>query len=107
GACPVIKRSSDQSPRARKNSLIIKDLPDETLIYDLENDKAHCLNQTAARIWKNCDGNNAVAELTALLAEETNAAVPTEIVWLALDQLQKFNLLEDGPKLPIQFSGMN
>jgi hypothetical protein len=103
----VTIHSNDQTPRARKNRLIIKDLPDETLVYDLEKDKAHCLNQTAANIWKNCDGNHTVTELTALLAAETNSAVPDEVVWLALDQLKKFDLLEDTPEMPPQFAGMN
>jgi hypothetical protein len=103
----VTKHSFDQSPRARKNQLIIKDLPDETLVYDLDNDKAHCLNQTAARIWKNCDGNRTVTELTALLAAETNSTVPDEVVWLALDQLEKFDLLEDTPEIPAHLAGMN
>ena len=94
-------------PKARTNKLIIKELADETLVYDLESDKAHCLNQTAARVWKNCDGQRSVAELSALLAEETNAAVPNEVVWLALDQLQKFDLLEAAPSTPFQFAGMN
>jgi hypothetical protein len=98
---------SIQLPKARKEKLIIKELADETLVYDLENDKAHCLNQTAARVWKNCDGNRTVAELTALLAEETNSTVPNEVVWLALDQLAKFDLLDDTPKLSFQFAGMN
>jgi hypothetical protein len=103
----VTKRVFDQSPRARKNNLIIKDLPDETLVYDLDNDKAHCLNTTAAHIWRNCDGNRTVTELTALLTAETNSTVPDEVVWLALDQLEKFQLLEDTPEMPLHIAGMN
>ena len=50
-------------PRARQASLIIKEVDDETLIYDLETDKAHCLNSTASRVWKSCDGRTSVAEI--------------------------------------------
>lgn len=103
----MTKRVFDKAPRARKNKLIIKDLPDETLVYDLDNDQAHCLNRTAASIWKNCDGNRTVTELTALLAAETNSTVPDEVVWLALDQLEKFDLLEDVPEMPVHLAGMN
>jgi len=76
------------SPIARKKSLIIKELPTETLVYDLETDKAHCLNETAARVWKNCDGQQTVAQLRELTEQETNSPVPEEMVWLALDQLE-------------------
>jgi hypothetical protein len=95
------------SPLARKKSLIIKELPTETLVYDLENDKAHCLNQTAARVWKNCDGKKTVAQLRALLEKETNSPVPEEMAWLALDQLEKFKLLETPVNHPAHLSGMS
>ena len=94
------------SPIARKSSLIVKELPTETLVYDLNTDQAHCLNETAARIWKHCDGQRDVAELRRLLETETNTPVPEEMVWLALDQLGKFKLLEEAPARSF-FSGMN
>jgi hypothetical protein len=33
--------------------------------------------------------------------------VPEEVVWLALDQLKKENLLENGGEIPTKFSGMS
>lgn len=101
------KDSVNSFPKARQYKLIVKEVDGEVLVYDLANDKAHCLNQTAARIWKNCDGNRTVTELTALLAAETNSTVPDEVVWLALDQLEKFDLLEDSPEMPVHLAGMN
>ena len=95
------------SPKARKSSLIVKELPTETLVYDLETDKAHCLNETAARVWKHCDGNRDVTQLRQLMEKETNLPVPEEMVWLALDQLEKFRLLESTPAKAFSFSGMN
>ena len=95
------------SPIARKKSLIIKELPSETLVYDLETDKAHCLNETAARVWKNCDGRQTVAQLRELTEKETNSPVPEEMVWLALDQLEQFKLLETAVSQPPQISGMS
>lgn len=81
-------------PVARRDSLIIKELADETLVYDLETDKAHCLNLTAARVWKNCNGRRTLAQLRVLIEKETGCAVPEEMIWLALDQLEQFSLLE-------------
>jgi hypothetical protein len=40
-------------PRVRKKNLIIDELADEVLVYDLDRHKAHCLNRTAALVWKN------------------------------------------------------
>ncbi|MBC8032272.1 MAG: PqqD family peptide modification chaperone [Pyrinomonadaceae bacterium] len=66
-----------------------RELADETLIYDLATDQAYCLNLTAARVWKNCDGERTVAQLGELLKVDADAPVPDDIIWLALDQLEK------------------
>lgn len=94
------------SPVARTASLIVKEVDGETLVYDLNTDKAHCLNDTAARVWKNCDGRKTVNEISETLSAESNTDVKDEIVWLALDQLEKFNLLQDAPAKPGFLAGM-
>lgn len=90
-------------PRARKASLIVKEVDDETLVYDLETDKAHCLNSTAARVWKDCDGQTSVGEIATRLGAEANTAVDENVVWLALDQLEKFKLLDKPVDKPAVF----
>lgn len=98
---------NETSPHARVARLVIKELPDEVLVYDLDADKAYCLNQTAALVWKNCDGRRTVAQLSQLIAQETNAPVPEEMVWLALDQLLEFRLLDGAPPRPKYLAGMS
>jgi hypothetical protein len=94
------------SPVARTESLIVKEVDGETLVYDLKTDKAHCLNDTAARVWKNCDGRNSVSEISEILSAESNTDVKDEVVWLALDQLEKFKLLAEAPAKPGFLAGM-
>jgi hypothetical protein len=81
-------------PRARQASLIIKEVDDETLVYDVEADKAHCLNTTAAQVWKSCDGKTSVKEIATQMSSTDGAPVDESLVWLALDQLEKFKLLD-------------
>lgn len=95
------------APLARRGSLIVKELPDETLVYDLETDQAHCLNLTAARVWENCDGQRTVSQLAELMERELGSVVPEEMIWLALNQLEKFNLLEIAPAQPEVLAQMN
>ncbi len=99
--------SSDQSPRARKDRLIIKELADETLVYDLDNDKAHCLNETSSRVWNLCDGQRSVSDISQILAAQAKTDANDAVVWLALDQLKKFNLLEVVPTVPRHLAGLN
>ena len=50
-------------PKARQDKLIVRELPNETLLYDHVSAKAHCLNQTAGLVRKHCDGQTTVGEL--------------------------------------------
>lgn len=85
--------NADYKPLARTEGLVIQELPDEVLIYDLERDKAHCLNPTAALVWKNCDGKTSVSNIAIKLSTETNLPTDERIVLLALNQLSKVRLL--------------
>src|ERR1700674_5130626 len=78
---------NQQKPLARKAGLVIQELPDEVLVYDLERDRAHCLNQTAAFVWQRCDGKNTTQQIARTLGRQFDCAVDEKIVWLALDQL--------------------
>lgn len=83
---------NSQFPVARKNGLVVQEMPDEVLVYDLDTNKAHCLNQTAAKVWKSCDGNNTVSDIAKLFEAQE------DLVWLAIDQLNENNLLEQEIK---------
>ena len=85
-------------PRARKHQLTIRELADETLVYDRERHKAHCLNATAAFVWRHCDGNTSADELARLLGDKTGAVRPAEVVGLALEQLGRRHLLDEAPQ---------
>jgi hypothetical protein len=77
---------------------VVKQLPDEVLVYDIARHKAHCLNQAAALIWRHCDGETRVGDVAAKLNEELGLPLDEEVVVTALDQLAKARLLE-GPAL--------
>ena len=82
-------------PLARSEGLVVQELSDEVLVYDLERDKAHCLNQTAALVWKYCDGKTTVSEIARILFQESGLLADEEVVWLGLRQLNKFDLLQE------------
>ena len=87
-------------PKARKDELIVEELQDETLVYDLERDKASCLNRTAALVWRHCDGRTSVAEVAALLEEQAGTPTDEAVVWMALDRLSRTHLLSEPVTLP-------
>ena len=87
-------------PKARQEDLVVEALPDETLVYDLNRDKAHCLNPTAALVWSHCDGETPVSEMAAVLETELGVPADDSVVWMALDRLDRENLLEGTVELP-------
>lgn len=97
--------NSQQRPIARKEGLVIQEMPDEVLVFDTETNKAHCLNETAAFVWKACDGTNSVAEITKLFGNQSGKSVDENLVWLAIDQLNENNLL--AQELKANFNGQS
>jgi len=82
-------------PRARRDGLVVQDLADETLVYDLQRDRAHCLNRTAALVWRRCDGRTSVAGLANLLQDAVGLPAAEAVVWMALERLGKAHLLQE------------
>lgn len=86
-------------PRARREHLTVHELPEETLVYDRQRHKGHCLNAVAALVWRSCDGKTSEEELVRIVARDTGIVPTAELVGLALEQLGRRNLLEEPPPL--------
>jgi hypothetical protein len=100
-----MKRSNGHSlPKARKADLVTRQIPGELLVYDMKRHKAFCLNDSAASIWKNCNGKRTVKDLAQALEKDQQAPVDDKVVWLALDQLEKSNLLQSRVVKPTGFA---
>ena len=95
--------NSQEKPVARREGLVIQEMTDEVLVYDLETNKAHCLNETSAFVWNACDGNRTVADITKLIGNQAGKPVEENLIWLAIDQLNENNLL--ASELKANFKG--
>jgi len=91
-------------PIARKNDIVVQELKDETLIYDLKTNRAYCLNETSALVWQLCDGRRTTSEISDELSVRLKALVTEEFVWLAIGQLDKDGLLDGEIENP--FGGL-
>lgn len=103
-----MKQARNQTkPLARKEGLVIQELPDEVLVYDLDRDRAHCLNETAAFVWQHCDGRTSTVEIARSLGQKVNAPVDEKVVWFAIDQLGRNHLMASLPVPPQSVAGLN
>ncbi|MCB1023717.1 MAG: hypothetical protein KDB79_04975 [Acidobacteria bacterium] len=97
----------NSKPISRKTNIVVQDLENEVLIYDLNINKAYCLNQTAGLVFQFCDGTNTVSEISGLMSSKMKKPVSDEFVWLALTELKKDDLLENAAKIKDHFSGIS
>jgi hypothetical protein len=88
-------------PRTQQRSLIVRELEEEILIYNTETNNAHCLNRTAALIWKECNGQSTVPEISNNLSRRLGTNIDEQVVWFALKQFDRDGLLENKLILPV------
>jgi len=82
-------------PRAKSDGLLTEQLEDELIVFDKEHDRGHCLNRTAALVWRNADGKRTIADLAALLRSELDPLADEDLVFHALDRLDSARLLAE------------
>src|SRR6266581_6415040 len=83
-----------ETPRLREDGLVVQELPEEVLVYDLARHEAHCLSPLAAAIWRACDGRTTVGEIARRVPGPTGRPLEADVVRLTLDRLAKARLLE-------------
>lgn len=91
----------------QKENLVTHDSEEETLIYDLDQDKAFCLNQTSAIVWRFCNGKNSISDISKNLSKHFNIPVDENFVWFILEQLGKKNLIRNVPEMPAELGGLS
>ncbi|HEY8562648.1 MAG TPA: PqqD family protein [Pyrinomonadaceae bacterium] len=95
------------TPKGRKENLVVQELEGEVLIYDLEKNKAFCLNETSALVWQSCDGSRTIADITDAVGKQLSSQINEDLVWLALDQLSRENLIENKTEVKNKFAGLS
>jgi len=80
-------------PIARSDDLVVEELDEQLLVYDVNVDRAHSLSAPAARVWRRCDGKTSADSLGAELD------LDADTIARALDELDRCNLLDTGPEL--------
>ena len=93
--------SQTNLPLARANKIVTKEIDGELLIYDSARDKAHCLNSSAAKIWKLCDGRTTVSEMAVSLSRESKVPIDPTVIHSGLQQLSVRALLAEASYVPV------
>jgi len=95
------------NPLARTDQLVVQKSGNEHLVYDLQSNKAICLNQTSALVWEHCDGKHSVSDIAKELEKKLVSEVSEDLVLFAINQLANEGLLSAGEELPNRFRGLS
>jgi hypothetical protein len=79
---------------AVRSDLVMCNVRDEIVVYDFRSHQARCLNQTAAAVFKLCDGTRTPRQIGAELTRTLGAPCDEEMVWMALAKLDDGGLLD-------------
>ncbi|MEZ5347488.1 MAG: PqqD family protein [Pyrinomonadaceae bacterium] len=100
----MTKKSTGQSvsktglPLAISENIIFQEAGEETLIYNLKTNNAYSLNSTAAMVWRACNGKLSIDDIADEMSVQTKKRVSSDLVRLALDQLNENNLLAENAR---------
>jgi hypothetical protein len=87
-------------PRLRTKDVIVRELQDEILIYDLATNNALCLNPAGRLVADHCDGVTTLGEVADKFGTGANAESAEVVVLAVLSRLRKEGLLEGSIDLP-------
>ena len=93
--------SDSEKPRAKRDDIIVSEVEDEVLLFDVRKNRAHALNRTAAEVWRACDGATTIQDLSVHL-ERLGVRPAGEAVSLALRQLSQADLIWGGYDSPMK-----
>ena len=102
-----LKVPSTFLPKAVTGDLVVQDSGEELLIYDLEANRAICLNQTARFVWENCDGIRDINSITENLEKKFGVAADSDLVLFAINQLNDEGLISNGDSIPDGFGELS
>lgn len=95
------------APLSRKANIVLQEMGDEILIYDLSANKVFCLNETSALVWQLCDGQKTPSEISQIITQNLRIPANEDLIWLTLELLKKENLIENKNDLENYFQGMS
>lgn len=84
-----------------QKDLLIRELKDEVILYDAATKRAHCLNRTAAAVWRLCDGQTNVTEIAQVLRQDER------MVWMTLHELEESGVLNSEIPTAIRNNGLS
>ena len=83
--------SNTANPKARGARLVVRELDEEALVYDLDTHRATCLNPFSAKVWRECDGTHTIGDIARSMGLDV---ADEPVILLTIDKLAAATLLQ-------------
>lgn len=88
-------QAHDHRPVALRDQRVVQELETgEVMVYDLQDDRVHCLDPTSAGVWSLCDGKRTIDDIARELALPVDEGMARQLVGVALDELHGAGLVD-------------
>jgi hypothetical protein len=87
-------QANERIALARSQRLLVEEIESEVVVYDLDTDHAHLLNEVTAAVWRLCDGSSSVGSVATAVSNEIGTPVTPLVIQDAVEQLSNAGLLE-------------
>lgn len=94
-------------PISKQQNIVIQELEKELLVYDLQTNKAFCLNETCGLVYQLCNGKRTVLEIADVLSVKLKTLVTEDYVRLTLHELNRDGLLENSDEIKAYLNVIN
>lgn len=94
-------------PVSRQSNILLQNLEKELLIYDLQNHRAYCLNPPSKMVFQLSDGSKTALEISEAVSRKLDVLFGEDLVWLALHDLERKDLLVNGKEFTDQLAGLS
>jgi len=94
-----VRWTNRKFPVARDEGLLIEQVADEVVVYDVDSKEAHCLSPLPAVIFTHSDGHRTVEDLATIASDKLETTITTGAVEHAIMQLDERRLLAVSPSL--------
>jgi len=80
----------------RQKDLVVRRVGPETVVYDPECHRAHCLHPIAGAVWREYDGHRSAAEIAEHVSAVRGESIDEAAVLVALRRFERAGLIERG-----------
>ena len=73
---------------------MVREVGSETIVYDPRTNRAHCLGETAAAVWRECDGHRSASDIAQRTRLAGGQPLDESSVTVALRRLERAGLVD-------------